>query len=227
MSLEMMALIVIVGIILFLLVLWLLPTEKSRRRRPDAPKIEDPDAQKDWKAACLKMEKHILELRAEVVAFEKKAKLAEKELAVEREKYKKLQEKMSQERGWQKKEEADVEKRAREFQALKENLQRSEAKLEEEHTQRLMLEREAKELRQNFTNESAARKALESEILKLKAQGEVDRKDLLELREINSRMQKKAEDTTFIAKSEYDKLEILLKDREKEITRLKRPTGAA
>ena len=98
---------------------------------------------------------------------------------------------MSHERGWQEKEQSDVDKKAKEVQGLKEDVKRLEENLEKEHSQRLLLEREAKEIRENITRETEAKRSLESQIMKLKAQSDGYRQQISELREANEKLGKK------------------------------------
>ena len=91
--------------------------------------------------------------RQELEAIQKNEKEAQKELLLFKEKTKKLQEKLSQERGWQEKEQADVDKRSKEIHTLKDDLKKAEENIGTEHSQRLLLEREAKEIRENIAKE--------------------------------------------------------------------------
>ena len=77
-----------------------------KRRRRKLPRMQKGD-NKDWQAVSLQLEKHIYSLRKEIDALEKKGKNVEKELMIEKQKYAKSQEKLSQERGWKKKESSD------------------------------------------------------------------------------------------------------------------------
>jgi len=216
---EFIAFIGIIFIILILIIL-LIPAERRKKKKRSE---KTPEEQiKEWQNACLKLEKHVQALRSQVDTLQKKGKTLEKDLLLQQEKNKRLQEKLSQERGWQEKEHADVDKKAKEVHALKEEIKRLEANLEKEHGQRLSLEREAKELKESLVKETEAKRALDSQILKLKAQGEGYRDEIKELRETNQKLSQKQEEKTFVSKSEYEKLEQLLKEKEKELEKLKK-----
>lgn len=219
--LQLIGLIGIVFVVLILGVVLLMPAERRRRKKKRQQKTPEEEI-KEWQQACLKLEKHVQALRQDVDSLKRTEKLLERDLLLNKEKNKKLQEKLSQERGWQEKEHADVDKKAREVQTLKDDLTKSEETLGKEHSQRLFLEREAREIKESLAKETEAKRALESQILKLKAQADAHREEIAELKESNQKLSKQHEDKTFVSKSEYDKLEQMLKDKEKEIEKLKR-----
>ena len=61
----------------------------------------------------------------------------------------------------------------------------------------------------------------EAKSAKIQAQSDVYRKDIMELREQNSKLSKQKSDTTFVAKSDFRDLEQKLKITEKELHQLK------
>lgn len=210
---------VVVGILLF-------PNVKrakggKKRRHPRIPEEEN----KNWKMVGLRLEKHIYTLRKEIAVFEKRGKTLEKELAIQKEKYEKVQSKLSQERGWQSKDTSDKEKKAREVVLIKKTLKDTEQTLTDEHGMRLRLEKMVKEMNKAMDESREATRVLETQVTILKSQGEGQRKEISELRTINQRLSRKHDDATWIAKSEYVKLERNLKaeikDRERELARLK------
>ena len=219
-SYELIAVIGIIFAILVLIILFIPAERKARAKKKRAEKTPEEQI-KEWQGACLKLEKHVHGLRQELESYQKREKATEKELLLTKEKNKKLQEKLSQERGWQEKEQADLDKKAKDFQTLKEDLKKAEENIGKEHSQRLMLEREAKEIRENIVKETEAKRSLESQVMKLKAQADAYRGEIKELREINSKLSQKQEEKTFVSKTEYEKLEQKLKEKEKEIEQLK------
>jgi len=193
-------------------------SRKRRKRR--LPKMEKGE-NKDWQAVSLKLEKHIYALRKELVDFERREKNLEKELMIEKQKYAKSQEKLSQERGWKKKESSDIEKQGEVILRLKKDLTQVEHNLAREHGLRLRFERELKDLKDQIDSTIDEKRALEMEILKMKSQADVQRKEMLELREMNMKLSKKKEETAWVAKSEYQKLEEKLQETQKELEKLK------
>lgn len=210
---------VVVGILLF-------PNVKraKRRRKRKYPRIPD-EENKNWRMVSLRLERHIYTLRKEIAVLEKRSRTLEKDLEVQKEKYKKANAKLSQERGWQTKEVSDKEKKIQELIRLKKDLKEAEQNLAREHGQRLRFEKEMKEINESMEEYKETTRKLETEIATLKAQGEAERKQINELRTTNRRLEKKHDDATWIAKSEYVKMEKELKmeirSREREIDRLK------
>ncbi len=217
---DMFVLIALLLIFILLGILFLLPTEK----RPvfgGQPRVEAPEEHKDWQAASLKLEKHILTLRHDIDDLKKKEKHLERDLAIEKDKNAKLQEKLSQERGWQKKETDDIDKKNREIIQLQTDLKKSEQGLEREHAQRLTLEREMREAKEAMTAANELKNSLEIQIAKLQAWADNYRGEISQLKEQNSKLSKETDEATFVVKSEYSRIEKLLKDTQKEFADFK------
>ena len=65
----------------------------------------------------------------------------------------------------------------------------------------------------------------ESEIAQLKAKNENCRQEIVDLRKENMELTKKKEDTKWIAKADHDKLQQTLREKEKELERIKRESS--
>ncbi len=196
-------------------VLFLIPTEYSKRRRRRSRK-GDPE-HKDWKALSLKLEKHVYALRRDVDQRRKQELILEKELTLQKEKYVKLQDKLAQERKWQTKDKSDKEKKTEDILRLTKDLKEAETSLTKEHGERLRLERELKEAEDRAAQAQEQCLSVESELAKEKARAEELRKEISDLREVNSKLSKKHEEATFVAKSEYTEIEKKLKATQKEL----------
>jgi chromosome segregation ATPase len=220
MSFYLIATIGIIFIILLLMVLFFTPTqEKSKKKeRP----VEQQKKEQDWQATALKLERHILGLREEISVSEKKQKTMEKQIAALTAENKKLTDKINLEEGWHAKEQAEIDKRAKEISQLKEDIRRSETSLETEHAQRLRFERESKEIKQSFDSADDQRKKLDLEVLGLKAKLKVTQDELAILKRENTELKRQKEDTTFVAKSDFDDLDRRFKAKEKEFDRVVR-----
>ena len=114
------------------------------------------------------------------------------------------------------------EKKIQEARQLKENLTKVENELDGEYALRLKSERELKEMSQSFESLEKERRDVAAKLLKAEAEAESFRKALSEQKKINAELAKKNEETGWVAKAEYEKLERLLKEKEKEIERLAR-----
>lgn len=214
------------GIAVFLLgvlgFLALTPSAKSKRGRghpSDKPKPNVP-ADKEWQAVSLKLERHIHALRKEIEEYQKKQRSLEADLSIEKQKYAKLQEKLLQERDWQKKEEADVEKKAQEIAALKNNSQKLENDLGSMHLERLRFERELRETKSENDAILQVRRALELQVQKLEAQNEALHKEVKELRWETQRLSEKKDAESWVPKEEFEKLQENLRNKEKDLARL-------
>ena len=196
-------------------VLFLIPTEHSKRRRRKSRRA-DPE-HKDWKGLSLKLEKHIYALRRDVEQRIKQELILEKELTLQKEKYGKLQDKLSQERKWQTKDKSEKEKKTGEILRLTKDLKEAETHLTKEHGERLRLERELKEAEEKTAQAKDQRLAAESELAKKKARCEELRKEIKDLREVNSKLSKKSDEASFVAKSEFIRIEKKLKEVQKEL----------
>jgi chromosome segregation ATPase len=213
------AIIVICGLLALLL---LLPTERVYRKMPKktVPKAEESQG-KDWQEVSLRLERHIQGLRKEVQDGRRREKELEREMSVQKEKHAKLQEKLSQERGWQEKEQGSAEKRSREVLTLKAEIKNLEESVEKEHIETLRMAREILEFKDSLAAATDVRRSLEVQIAKLKTDSENDRKELRDLREANAKLSRKQDEDIWVAKAEYIKIETELKNKERELAKLR------
>lgn len=221
-----MDLFAVIGIVLVLVllgVLFITPSQEKKGRRRRRKKTEEEEGV-DWQTAALRLERHVQSLRKEAEGRDRTVKDLERQVRVEREKYKRLQEKGQLQKSWQQKETTDVEKKDKQIRQLQKNLEITERSLEQEHTQRLRFERELKELREEIQALKEHKRSLESELAKARALSDGARQEMMELREINAKLKKQNEDTTWVSKTEYDKLKVQIRDRERELEQLKKKT---
>lgn len=217
-SLDVFAILGVVLVVILLGVIFLMPGgESSRRRLSRKEKAGQAQDNTDWKEACLKLEKHIHALRLEIEHGKTREKGLERDILIQREKTKKLQERISQERGWQTKEDQDKERRVKENISLRESLQKVEEESQRQHGELLRLERENKEARESAAALAENKRALESQIFKLQAQVDAATQENKILQEQNAKLLKQQEETTWVAKAEYVKLEEQLRVLHKEI----------
>lgn len=222
MSFDLFAVAAVILILLLAGVLYLLPSEKmSKKKWKRLVEKAGEDTQKDWREACLKMEKHIHALRGQIEQGKVREKNFEKEVLIQKTKNKKMQEKLSQERGWQEKELTEVEKRTDAMVRLRQDLQTAEQDLHKEHGDRLRLERELKEIKESLATANNVQRSLETQIAKGQAQAENDRKEIMNLRVDNAKLSKQHDEVTWIAKSEYVKLEKQLRQIEQDFAKFK------
>ena len=215
----------IIGVVLVLIllgVLFLIPSDKKKLQSKKSQRPKAEEEHKDWQAVSIKLEKHIHTLRHEIDEGERQRRTLEHELTIQKEKYVKLQEKLSQERGWQEKEHQDVDKKNKEILRIKEELKKLEENIEKEHRQRLEYERQFKDIKFEFVNLDEVKRSLEKELIILQGQAEGARKEIVELRASNQKFFQKQDDAAWVAKTDYVKLEKRLEDALKEVERLRK-----
>ncbi len=216
----------VIGIILVFILLAILFFIPSGKKKSEAKKQRlQPEEAKDWQAVSLKLEKHIHSLHQKMDEADRQKKTLERELSIQKEKYAKLQEKLTQERGWQEKEQNDLDKKNKEILKIKDEFKQQEEDLEKEHRQRLEYERQIKTLKDEYALIEDAKRSLEKEISIHKGQAEVAYKEIKELRAANQKLSQKQDDVEWIAKTEYIKLEKRLEAAIKEVERLRKPAS--
>jgi len=221
-SYNAMVSIAIVLVVLLFVVVFLYPTSSKSKRRRKGRLPEQLPKQKDWQEASLKLERHIYALRKEVDTLERKSRILEDKVSKEKAIGLHFKEKLAQEQGWHDKEQQGLEGKTKEINQLKKDLQMAELNLGEEHSLRLRFEREFKETKRAFDTLNEQRRKLEAENLKINAYAETYMRELNELKRENRELKKKKDDINWVAKSEFSRLEKLLKETEKELERVRR-----
>src|SRR5210317_2062751 len=111
-SIDSFAVIGIVIVFMLLGVLFLVHiSDRPKKRRKKKDKGEGAEETKDWYAVSVRLEKHIYSLRTQLEKEEKRAKKLEREIIIQKDKYEKVNEKLTQERKWQRKETDEVKRK--------------------------------------------------------------------------------------------------------------------
>ena len=200
-------------------ILILLPGE-SRRVKQKKEKPAEGET-KDWEAISLRLEKHIQSLKKEIESLKLNEKKYLKDLALEKARNVKLQEKIKLENEWLEKEEATATKRDEETRQLKESLVKAQQELENEYSAKLKILQENKDLKSSFDQVNSEKKEYMAQSLSLKADVERLRKEIGNLKAAGEELKKKTDETHWVSKAEYARLEKLLKERDEEIRRLR------
>jgi predicted RNase H-like nuclease (RuvC/YqgF family) len=214
----------VIVLILLIAVIINLPAEKQKakkKKREEAPIIVSPE-QKHLEEKVVRLEHNIHSLKRDIEGWEKKCRDLEKNLAVESVKEKKLLEKLAQERSWKEKEDVHLAKLNRDIHDLKSELTKIQDQFSKEHMATLKLENEHKALQVQQEELAKQKRALDVENDQLKAKIESQRRDIAQLKSENVTLHKKEDDKSWVAKTEYQRLEMKLKEKEKEFERLKR-----
>lgn len=206
-------------VILLIIIFWY-PVDKKVKKRKRKLVQEKP--QKDWQAIGLRLEKQALFLRNEIANLQKKQMVRDKELEQLKGKNIKLQEKLSNEKKWREKEQNFIDKENLNTRRIKEDFLKAERNLAEAHSLKLRLEREVMELKQEVKEVNGQKKELSAEFRALDANFKSCQKELIEQKKINTELSRKTNETKWIARAEYDKVQRLLKIKEKEMARFLR-----
>ncbi len=202
-------------------ILFVVPANDKKSRKREKKSL-NPQEEREWEDVVDRLEKHIVALRHQIAEHEKKEKHFEKDLSVEKAKNKQLQEKLAQEKGWREKENTVVEKSHQESDQIKKDLLKAQREFEEEHSLRLRLERQWTELKWEMDSLNNEKRALAAKVINLETNLEYYKKESAELKKVNAKLTKETSEVSWVAKTEFDKLEILYKEKEKELERLKR-----
>jgi len=221
-SVELFAIIGVIFISLLLITIFFIPSEKKFKKKKIKPEINLTDELRDMEQKVLRLDKHIQSLRSEILEYKNKEKANDKQLMIERVKMKKLQEKLSQERQWHEKEQGSIDKKGKEFQQCKSDLIEAQESFSKEHSANIRNEQKIKELEQGNSSLTDQRRKVESENNQLSTKVESYRKEIAQLKRENIQLEKKNNDVSWIAKTEYDRVVNQLKEKEKQLERLNR-----
>ena len=193
---------------------------KKERQAITEEKLKEMEAK--GQERVIKLEHLTAKLRQEIVEIQKANNNSLKDLALEKEKVSKLQEKIKQERTWYTQEKQSIDKRTREWQDIKNELKTAQETLAQEHFKILALERESKDLKAQLREAQEKCGNLESELKQWQAKDEVNRREMVRFKSENSELKAAKEDSNWIAKTEYVRLKQLLESKESQ---LKKPRG--
>ena len=108
---------------------------------------------------------------------------------------------------------------------MKDELSKVQEQFNWDHAENIRQKQQIEELKKELEGLHSGRRAAESEIAQLKAKNENYRQEIADLRKENMELTKKKEDTKWIAKADYDKLQQALREKEKELERIKRESS--
>jgi len=216
------AIILLIIIVLLLLEVLLMPQGKRRKPKKKKMPVESQENNKDFEEVIQRRDRLIRSLKQNIAALEKEKNEMDKQFVIEKAKTKKFQEKLSQERGWHEKEQDSVDKKNKEFQQLKQEFSRLQDNFSKEHVVNLKLDHNVKDLSLEIDSLKETRRSLESENNELNMKTTIYRSEIAHLKKDVAVLTKKKDDTAWIAKSEYIKVEKLLKEKEKELERVER-----
>jgi hypothetical protein len=223
-SLKLLILISLFLVFALLYVLLFVPGEyrKARKKKKESAALPNEAQKKELDDLRARFEKQIQHLKHDISGWERKDTLKEKELLLEKAKTEKFKEKILQERGWHEKEQGEIERRGKELQELKKELLQYQENYAHEHSQVIKLSHEVDDLKREFSVQSDQRRGAEAEAAMLKTKLDESRHEVVQLKRENIELNKKKEDTQWVAKSEVARLERMLIEKDKELERVKR-----
>jgi len=207
------------------MIVFFIPGEKRKKKEKKEKKeihSQPPADEKVWELKIARIEKHIHSLRDKILDLQKREKDHEKQTMVQRVKVKKLQEKLSQERQWHEKEQSGIDKKGKEFQKLKTELINVQEVYTKAHSANLRFEYQLKELQGQVDSLNEQRRIVEEENIQLTAKVKNSTQEIAHLKSENVQLTRKKEDVNWIAKTEYERVKKLLKEKEKELDRVTR-----
>ena len=229
--------IIIMGFVVLMalaIVIYLLPSDpvvkakkkKEKEKRlvltPDLPAV---DKTKDWKSIAERWEKHNLSLQGEIEKMKMDQKQAQQMVDERRSETKDLVEKLALEKSWREKEQETLEKHKQHEKDFKEQIYRTEADLEKEHSNRLRLERELQDIKIKYEQILEEKRQLSIKASSQKTTLDANTRDIRDLKYENSQLKEKREDVQWVTKSEFDEVKKTLAVKEQELTRLKENHG--
>ena len=209
----------ILGVLLVLA--WQLPEvmeQSKKKHRRVAPSVPV----KDWQGIAERFEKRVKTMEADTQVFQAQLRDREKYAAELGASMEGLQKQLEQERSWREKEEAVIKKEKKQEKVLKEELVKAREALNAHVADKIRIDAELKDLRRTREELSTAGRSASSRVLVLERQLEGALQELGQLRDENARLNRKKDDTEWVAKSDYRQIETLLKRSRIEVDELKK-----
>jgi chromosome segregation ATPase len=202
------------------------PTPKVKKKSKElkaqiAAETAAKEASKDWKIIAERWEKQNSNILADVEKLKMHQRDLEKQIESQKAHEKDLLDKLSQEKSWREKEQANLDKIKTHEKDLKAQIIRTEADLEKEHSARIRAEQHINELKVKCDSIQEEKRALNTKAMSLETTLDQANKELKELRAQNIELSRKKEDIQWVAKSDYEALKQQLKQKEQEITQKK------
>ncbi|MEI7999381.1 MAG: hypothetical protein WCH62_07755 [Candidatus Omnitrophota bacterium] len=222
--------IVFVVLIAVMIVIYTMPsdtTPKPKKKAKElkaqmiADSIAQAEANKDWKVISERWERQNNGLLGDIEKLKMQQKEQDKNYEVQKEQVEDLLEKLSQEKGWREKEQANLDKVRAHEKELKEQIYQTEADLEKEHSTRIRQDQQLVEFKIKFDSLQEEKRTLSTKAMSLETTLEQANRELVMLRQQNTELSRKKEDIQWVAKTEFDELKKQLQQNQQEITRLK------
>ncbi len=194
--------------------------EKAERRRER--KQEQQTSHKDWEKTARRYQSQLHQVKNELESHAQQIRELQKQLLAEQVKTEKIKEKYNKVKEWIAKKESDVGKKEKGMTDIKQELKKVQDLYSDEHVKNIHLQKQLDELKKEHELTVEQRRLAENESATLKAKNDIHRQEIAHLKKDIAILTKKKNDETFVARSEFLKLEKELKEKNKEIERLNR-----
>jgi len=214
---------VVLCVVVFVVFAYFFPAEESQRRRRRRIEELPPETsreEKEWREAALRLKENVIKHQREIEDLEKEVQKLKELLKGEEEKGQKIEEKLKREKQWLADQEVSMERRSKEARHMKIELTKAQTDREHEYSLRLAGEREKKGIQEDFEKLTKEKNDLLLKVTNLEFNLRTQKEELLDLKKANAGLQKKKDEEQWVAKSEFEKLEKQLKEKEKEIQKL-------
>lgn len=212
-----LALALLGGLLIFVLQMPEASAKKKKKKAEPAP-----EPVKDWQAIAQRLEKRIQTLEGALQAAQNEVKARDKKMLQLEKVASDARRQSEQELLWRQKEEALIAKDKKQEKILQEELHKTRTELNAESTLRIKQDYELKELRQLREEQSAGIRKLSSQNIDLDRKLAAALAEGKDLRQENGELRKKKEDEEWVAKSDYKRLESILKRARWELEQFKR-----
>jgi hypothetical protein len=214
----------ILCVIVFVVFAIFFPVEESRRRKKrrleatEVPLFQD---EKKWQETAFRLKEYAVKYKQEVSDLKREEQRLKEKIKEEEQKAQKFEEKLKREKQWLAEQESSLDRRTKEMRNVKIDLTKAQTDREHEYSLRLAADREKKEIQADLEKMTKEKNELVLKVTNLEFLLRTQKEELVDLRKTNASLQKKKDDEQWIAKSEFDKLEMQLKQKEKEIQKLR------
>jgi len=204
-----------VALVALAIMIYMLPADpavrpkKKKEKEKRAVLSPDPvaiDTSKDWKAIAERWEKHNQSLLGEIEKMKMDQKRALASVDERKAEAKELVDKLALEKSWREKEQETLEKFKAHEKSFKDQIYRTEADLEKEHSNRLRLERELQDIKVKHEQVLEEKRQLSVKASSQQTTLESNTREIRDLKYENSQLKEKREDIQWVAKSEFDEL---------------------
>lgn len=222
-TISLVILFFVLCVIVFVVFAYFFPVEENRKRkkkRIEEIQAEMPKEEKQWQEAAIRLKEQVIKYKKEMDDLKKEQEKLHEKLEEEKQKGQKIEERLKREKQWLSEQESSLDRRTKEARQAKMDLTKAQTDREHEYSLRLASDREKKDLQDDLEKLTKEKSELLLKVTSLEFTLRTQKEELLELRKANASLQKKKDDEQWIAKSEFEKVEKQLKEKEKELKKL-------